>query len=63
MKFVIAGAVALMLIYLIPSLIWPVARESMAQVPLAGDLAIIGILCIGAAIMGAGLVGILGRRD
>ena len=63
MKFVIAAAVVLMLIYLVPSLVWPVAKESMSQVPLPGDLVIIGILGLGAVIMVAGLVGILGRRN
>lgn len=64
MKFIIATAVALIAVfYVIPQVIWPVVRQSMSEVPLQGDLLILGILAIGGAVMVAGIVGILGKRN
>ena len=62
MRFIIAAAIILMLVYLIPSLVLPVAKRSMSEAPFAGDLAIIAILMVGAAIILGGLVGIISKR-
>lgn len=63
MQFIIAAAIVLILLfYVIPQVIWPVVRQSMSEVPLQGDLMILGILAIGAAVMIAGIAGILGKR-
>ena len=62
-KIIIAGAVILLMAcYVIPEVTWPIVRQSLSEAPPAGDLAIIGIVALGAVIVLAGIVGIFVKR-
>ena len=62
-KIIIAGAVILlMVLHVIPKVAWPIVRQSLSEAPLAVDLAIIGIVALGAAIVLAGIVGIFAKQ-
>ena len=64
MKYIVTVAIILLMIfYVVPQVIWPVVRASMSEASLQGDLVIIGIIAIGAAVMVTGILGILAKKD